>query len=82
MANLRADGFGSRICQLKNERDPISDIPPGFLGAALESALRGNAHAMRVEKESMMMRLVLAGGCVGVRVEKNAMKWAKDGVEK
>lgn len=50
MSNLRAEGFGA----------------PGFLGVAFESAFLGNAQAMSVEKESIIMRLVFSGGLVGV----------------
>ncbi len=49
---------------------------------AFEPTVRGNAQLMSVKKESMMMRLVFAGGWVGVGCEKSAMKWAKVGVEK
>ncbi len=37
-------------------------LPPGFLGVAFASTERGKALVMRVENESIIIRLVFGGG--------------------
>jgi hypothetical protein len=51
------------------------------IGVAFESAFRGKALLIRVENESMMMRLVRGGGKTVVWCVSSAMRWARVGVE-
>jgi hypothetical protein len=46
------------------------------------SAVRGKALVIRVEKESMIIRLVLGGGLLGVGWQRRARRCARDGAVK
>ena len=55
---------------------------PGFLGVAAASRFRGNALLIKVENESMTIRLVLGGGKMVVGCVSSARRCARVGVEK
>lgn len=55
---------------------------PEFLGVALESPLRGNAMLIKVENESMTIRLVPGSGNEEVGCVRRAIRWDRVGVEK
>ena len=66
MGNLRDEGLGA----------------PSFLGVAVESTFRGNALLIKLENDSMTMRLVRGGGKTVVGCVSSATRWARVGVEK
>lgn len=66
IGNLRAEALGA----------------PGFRSVAVALVFFGKALEMRVEKESMIMRLVFCGGWVDVGLARSAMRCERVGVEK
>ena len=66
MGDLRDEGLGVR----------------SFLGVAVVSNVRGNALLIKVENESMIMRLVLGRGKTVVGWTSSAIRWASVGVQK
>ena len=63
MGNLRADGLGTiTVVRMQLQFTSWRNIPPGFLGVDVVSAVRGKALLMRVEKESIIISPVLGGG--------------------
>lgn len=58
------------------------NIPPGFFGVDVESTFRGNALSIKVENESIIIKLVFLGGKLDVVWVSKARRWDKVGVEK
>lgn len=58
---MRADGFGAGGVSTRLGKGE-DFLPPGFLGIAALSTVRGNAVVMSEENESMMIRLVFGAG--------------------
>ncbi len=73
-------GIAQRV-DIRKTKDR-SSVPPGFLGVVVASTVLGNALPIKVENESIIIRLVLAGGKIVVGCASSAMRWARVGVEK
>lgn len=71
----------TRYWRMENLRGELLEASR-FLRAVAESKFRGNALLIKVEKESIMMRLVPGSGKTVVGCVRSAIRWARLGVEK